>query len=389
MDITLQREEIVETLKLVKDLTPQRSGAPGLLLRAEDGGLTVRATDLEKYLRTRLPGRIEAEGEVALDPGPLLSALRSTEATDVRLALDEEDQLIVRADGAEWSLVTADTDAHPAAPDLPEEVVLRVARERLEELVATTRFAVAAEKGRYALNGHLVVAGHELDDGDLGVRFAGADGAVLALSHAAGEGVEMPFMDAGEDEEAIEGRDWIVPTEPLDLALDLADEGEVVEWRIEDGHLLLACSGGHVLASLVEGQYPNVEEVLPATEDADTVMRAATEDLTRAVRQAEVTATDTSQAVTVTVGEQDAEKVLFASESPEVGHAEVEIEGAHEGPEVTFAANPTYLSNAIAALPGEEVAVHVQDARSPVLLVDPEHAERARVVVSPIVRDEE
>src|SRR5919206_2522043 len=93
MKVTCTREELTQKLAIVSRGVSTRTAVQilgGILLDAEDGRLTLAATDMELSLRASLDAQVEGDGSVVV-PGRLLVEL-------VRLLPDAEVTIEQRVD---------------------------------------------------------------------------------------------------------------------------------------------------------------------------------------------------------------------------------------------------------------------------------------------------
>jgi DNA polymerase III subunit beta len=93
MKISASRDALVSRLQIAGRAVSARTAVPslgGILVDARDGGLTLRATDMEVGLILSVEGKVESPG-TALLPGRLLvDVVRNLPAGDVALALRPE-----------------------------------------------------------------------------------------------------------------------------------------------------------------------------------------------------------------------------------------------------------------------------------------------------------
>jgi DNA polymerase-3 subunit beta len=121
MRFRVGREALGEAVAWVARALPSRPVVPvlsGLLLQADDDGLTLSCFDYEVSARVRLEADVKEPG-VALVPGRLLAEItRSLPALDVEVATDA-DLVGLTCGSAEFALVSLPVTEYPALPDAP------------------------------------------------------------------------------------------------------------------------------------------------------------------------------------------------------------------------------------------------------------------------------
>ena len=89
----------------------------GLLLRADDDGLTITGYDLELAIETRIPATIEEQGVMVVPAkqfGGIVKALGHSEVVMSR----QDNSLKIQADRAEFTLQTLNAQEYPALPEV-------------------------------------------------------------------------------------------------------------------------------------------------------------------------------------------------------------------------------------------------------------------------------
>src|SRR5581483_3689496 len=170
MKVELPAKAILAAVRQVQPATLKNKQQPVLgcvLVEADDGSVTLSATNLEHGVRVRLaltvpPGR---PGRVAVSAERLAAVL--AEAGTGPVSLDARDELLrVGAGAARFELPTYRADQFPEIPTPPADVPgLTVAAADLARLIAHTAFAADTKDtaARYALTGVLFhVAGPSL-----------------------------------------------------------------------------------------------------------------------------------------------------------------------------------------------------------------------------------
>ena len=121
MKFRVRREALGEAVAWVARALPSRPVVPvlsGMLLQADDGGLTLSCFDYEVSARMRIEADV-VEAGTALVPGRLLAEItRSLPALDVEVTCDA-DMVGLTCGSAEFTLVSLPVEEYPALPEPP------------------------------------------------------------------------------------------------------------------------------------------------------------------------------------------------------------------------------------------------------------------------------
>lgn len=375
MKVICDRAALLDAINLVSGVVATRTPKPQLtcvkLTAAKKDGagrLLLLATDAEVSLRLSTANvDVHQPGE-ALVPAQKLQQIVAAEETEPTLTLDvEQDMMLVKGQDAKFKVFGYPPADFPPVPEFPAEgergvrCVFRVAPSELGTLIARTLFATARETSRYAINGVLLkLQGKKLE-------MVATDGRRLALARGAAEGgpTDSPVT-------------CIVPTKALSLASKLIDTGEeTVRVAITENQIIFGFGDSDdetpraVLAStLVEGQFPPYEDVIPRDQDKKAVFDVAT--LRSGVRRAALLTNEESRGVKLafTSGKTKGDKKLrLSSRAPEMGEAEVDVDfESYDGEDIEIGFNPGFITDALKVVEDPQVVMELKAPNKPGLI---------------------
>lgn len=350
MKVICDRGALVESLNLVGGVIVSRTPKPALTcvkLTAQEGGLTLLATDLEVAVRITTP-RVEVqEAGEALIPADKLSQI-VRESIDSTLTLSiEGDVAHITGQDSRFKVFGQPPADFPPLPDFTGDADFEISAADLHRLIAMTIFATARENSRYAINGVLV----EREGNKLVV--VATDGHRLAMARGSCKAATS------------ETRAAIVPTKALNLLLRLFDDAEqTVKVKIVDNQILFATDEAMLSSNLVEGNFPPYKDVIP--KDGDKKATLDTDVFISAVRRAALLTNEESKGVRMAFGESG---LKLSSRAPEMGEAEIDVEvPEYVGDPIEIGFNPTYLLDALKVLDENRVQLEFKAGNKPGIL---------------------
>jgi DNA polymerase-3 subunit beta len=195
---------------------------------------------------------------------------------------------------------------------------------------------------RYALNGVLFfLSGDKL-------QMVGTDGRRLAHAMATVENPEGAEVKA------------IVPTKGINQMARIISGDEVIDLSMKDNQLAARTGSAVVVSRLVEGTFPNFEEVIPVNCERRAVFNR--EELVSAVRKARLLTNKESQSVRFVFEEG---RLTLTARAAEVGEANVSLDMTYEGEPAAVAFNPGYVLEGLSVMEGETVAFEFRSPTSP------------------------
>jgi DNA polymerase-3 subunit beta len=344
------QENLARGLSVVSRAVSNRSTLPVLanvLLKTEDAGLKLTATNLEIGITYWVPGKIETDGATTVPAKLLTDLVNSLPAGErVDLALLAGDILHLKSGRFETHIKGIDADEFPAIGAAGERPTTRIAQNVLRRALAETAFAAASDEARPILTG--VLARFEGDQ----LTLAAADNYRIAVK-------TIPILDPVPETSVV------VPARALnELARILADVEEPVEVVLAGGRnqILFHLDGIDLVSRLIDGQFPNYQQVVPTAHTTRAVLDR--EELLRAVRPAALIAHESANIVKLAVSA-DGEPGITVSANAEVGDHVGQVEAGVEGDGTTIAFNARYLADVLTNVTADQFALELNGPLSP------------------------
>jgi DNA polymerase-3 subunit beta len=363
LKLTTKREDLVSKLSIVSRAVSTRAATQalsGVLLNAEDGRVTLAATDLDLGLETTLEASVENAGSVLL-PGRLFAEVaRSLPDPSVEIELRAAEQDVeIRSGGSSFHLRVLPVEDFPKLPQPEGEAGLKIPAAALEESIDLVARAASRDDMRPVLTGVFVTAsGREM-------TMVATDSYRLAVKRT-----ELESDLGGELEANIPAR----ALRELARILSAEGAGEATISLLTNQAVFVA---GSILLStrLIDGQFPNFRQLLPESFEHD-VRRSDFLDVTRRVSQ--LAQRNAPLRLSFESGE-----LTVAAETPDVGDARETMPAAFEGEPLEIGFNPEFLKEGIESVAGDEVMVRLISPLRPGLL-EPVEGDDFRYLVMPI-----
>jgi DNA polymerase-3 subunit beta len=350
MKLCIDRDELLRGLGRLQAIVERRGTLPILanaLIRAEDDGVTLAATDLEVGVLARHPARVEAPGAVTLGAKKLFEIVRELEDPEVSLRVEDGSRVLVQSGAARFSLLSISPEEYPTIPTAEAVDFVELEAGLLAEMIDRTLYATSTDETRYNLNGVF------MESEDERICFVATDGHRLARVARPLRG-PAAFLASG----------IIVPRKGVAEIRKLCDETEGrVEVGLGDGFLMLRCPDRLLSCRLIDGEFPNYRQILPK----DHVHRlvVSRERLTSAVRRIALVAHERSRGFRFTL--HDGQIEIWAS-NPDLGEARETLPIDYAGERFETGFNARYVLEALGAVASKEVVLELGTELSPALI---------------------
>ncbi len=369
MKVTLERNHLLKSLGHVHRVVERRNTYPilaNVLLRAGDGRLDLRATDLDIEVTEGVPAMVGTPGTTTVPAHTLYEIVRKlSDGAEVRLETEGE-QLLLTSGRSRFHLACLSPDSFPDLKSGAFGHSFTIPVSAMKELIERTQFAISNEETRYYLNGIYL---HALDvAGQWTLRAVATDGHRMARAE-----IEAPSGTQGMP-------GIIIPRKTVAEVQKLLDAAEGdVEVELSDTKIRFTIGGVVLLSKLIEGTFPDYERVTPKNNDKEMhVDRGAF--ATAVDRVSTIASERGGKAVKLSMKEGQLE---LSVTNPDHGTAseELPVEFEPEGFEIGF--NARYLLDIVSQIRSENAVFLFIDAGSPTLVREDGDA-RALYVLMPM-----
>ena len=355
----------LKALGHVQNVVERRNTIPilsNVLMSAEDGQLSLVATDLDIEVSETTSADISAPGQVTAPAHTLYDIARKLpDGSQVVLQINSDDRLDVDAGRSHFTLPLLPSGDFPkmTADGFTHE--FSVSAKDLSRLIDKTRFAISTEETRYYLNG-IYVHGHS---GKL--RAIATDGHRLALA-------ESPAPKGAEDMPGV-----IIPRKTVAEIRRLIDGMDSdVHVSVNEAKIRFRTGNAVMTSKLIDGTFPDYERVIP---------KGNTKELTidnqvfkGAVDRVATISAEKSRSVKLSLTEHN---LSLTVNNPESGNAneDLPVDYAAEPLEIGF--NAKYLLDVAGQIEGRDATFFLDSPASPALVKDSED-EHSLFVLMPL-----
>lgn len=348
MRIQVTQNNLAKALSLLSKTASSRLELPilaNILIEATKDNLKLAATNLEVAISYVTKAKIDNEGSVTV-PARLLSDFISQLPKDSKISISVKDnKTIIQAGGFKSTINGTSADDFPALPNIKDGEIIKLKTSDLKNALNKTMPAVSRDETRPVLGGIYM---HTKDSN---------------LYIAATDGYRLAEYKAPNVNQTISA---VIPSRALQDVLKIVHDDEVgdeVELRFSDGQFGFESSSVVVVSKLIDGQYPDYQQLIPETSDIS--FTAKLDDLLTSAKLAGLFARETGGSVTVSVDE--VEGVVVGSIASQLGENSSKIEAEISG-NGSVTLNVRYLIDALICFDSEEITMRFSGTINPCIL---------------------
>jgi DNA polymerase-3 subunit beta len=337
-----------------------------VLLQADDGRIAVRATDLELTLEHVFPAEV-AEGGAVTIPAKLFSSYLGNLPLGTLEVVGTPTRASVKYARSNYDFHALPPEEYPPLPAAARGAQFTIGARRFRDGIDATIFAASGEEARGA-----VLMGTLLEiEGD-------------TLTMVATDGYRLARFTTALESASSEPEKYIVPSRALaEVARNLggAEQIAVSALGAQNNQLQMTAGNVSITVRLVDGQYPQYQQVIPAK--FDRTVTASTQGLIGALRRAELVAGDRASMVKFAIANHT---LVVTASSDTSGNAYEELEIEQTGEDLTIAFNARYLVEILNHVKSEKVVMEFLGPLSPAAIrpVEPLDAGTQLYVLMPL-----
>jgi DNA polymerase-3 subunit beta len=351
MRFTISREKLQEGLTAVTASIPAKTTLPvlaNILVETTERGIRLSGTDLDIAVSTEVSADVEASGAITIPAKKLSEIARELPPAPVKIGAMGEQRIALECGRSKFKLLGLPRDEFPTFPQVRFQESWRVRSGDLQKLISHTSFAVSTEESRPILNGVL----WELRTDRM--RMVATNGHRLTR-------MDLPIASAISP-----NGDLIIPPKALDQVRRLFPAEEDLEIAQGDNHLGFRSPFTSVFTRLIEGPYPNYEQVIPR--DNDRVAISDKLALISALKRMSVIASDQTHRIRLSF---NAGILRFSVQTPDLGEAQDELPIRFTGDPIDIGFNANYLLEILRYIPTDEVRMTLK-APERAVTIEPE-----------------
>ncbi len=354
MKVSCLQENLAKGLSIVSRAVAARSTLPvlgNILLASDNARLRLSATNLELGITCWIGAKIEEEGSTTVPAKTLVDLVNTLPQDKVEMSLVVRTQTLNLSCGrVQANIKGIDAQEFPLIPPANLDDALQLNVEDFREMINHVIFAAATDEARPILTGVLA----KIEGGQ--VTLAAADGFRLSLRTA-----HLSTPNA----EPIQA---IIPARALaELGRVItAEEPVFMSLPPGRGQVIFHHDSVELVSQLIEGAFPDYNNVVPKSHTTRTVMSTA--EFRKACKTSDIFAREAAHTARLKIkpgSELTPGHVTISATAAETGDNVAELDATVDGGPIEIAFNVKYLVDVLNVIDTPNVALETATSSSP------------------------
>lgn len=346
MKFKVEKNHLINAIQAVQNVITSKSALPilsSILIETQNNVLRLTATDLDIGITCAIPVDIQEPGAITIPAKRFSDIVKEFPLDLISVTTKKNNQVIIDSDMCQFKIMGLAKEEFPKLPEFKDKKAIKIDQGVLKQMLSLTAFAVSMDETRYVLNGILF----KINKGSLSL--VATDGKRLAITERKLAAVE-PDVEVS----------IIIPIKTIqELNRNLKDAGEL-SLVLSSNQALFDLGSVAVVSRLIEGEFPDYKQVVPAA--SDNKMKVERGQFLLAIKRAALLATLDYQAVKLEVFKN---KLVISKSTPDVGEFHEELAVEYQGKELVIGFNPVYLMDVLKNLNEETISLELTDGEKP------------------------
>ncbi len=351
MKFSCSKQKLNEAVLNVQRAVSSKSTMPaleGILIKAENGKLTLTGYDLEIGITTSIDARIYVEGAIVAGARLFSDIIRRMPEDQIEIETDEKLTIYIRSGKSDYKIIGIPDNEFPELPTIAASDPVNIDGKLLRSMIGQTIYAISDKDIKPAHKGSLF----EIENKT--IKIISVDGYRLAVRK---ENIDIDCE-----------KKFIVPGKSLaEVQKLISDNTENVVITAGSRHIIFRIDEYSIITRLIEDEFMNYKAAIPTQHS--TEMRVNTRKFI-----------DTIDRMSLMLNERmkspircrvDNGTIKTSCNTP-LGQAYDEFEADIEGEDLEIGFDNKYMLDALKNTETDEVRVHMNGPLSPIVLMPSE-----------------
>ncbi len=348
MRFTCEKNMLVTGLNIASRTVAQKSSISvleGILCKA-GLGISLTGYNMETAITYDIDAEVSDPGACILPAKLFGDIIRRLPEGPVTVVVDDSFKVSIRSGYASFTISAESSEDYPELPDVNDGRPVKLPQNKLKELINGTIFAVSENQGRPI---------------HTGVKFEVADDTITTI---AVDGFRLARRTYHPQEGTGRDMNFVVPSAGLkEVEKIVSDSEDPAAFTLGRKHILFQVGKATLVCRLLEGEFLDWRRVVPT--NCPIKLVAHVSDLASSVERVGLIVSEKYKSpVRCVFGNQE----LQMKTNTTIGVAEDRCSFAGDGKELEIGFNVRYLSEALKAVPSEEVTLELTNGLSPIVL---------------------
>jgi len=354
MELTIQKQSLLDGLQMVQGIIEKRSSMPilsNVLMETDKDGIQIIATDLQVGIRLKCPATIINKGGISILARKFFEIIREFPDEEIYIKLKENNKLFISCKSSQFTISGLPSIDYPPLPEVDLKKTITLDGFLLRDMIQKTIISVSLDEGRYNLSG--IYFEYIQKEKKNILRMVSTDGHRLTL-------MDKEIEPLGEE---VFSKGVLLPRKAVTEILKILEKPGQVQIGFKDTFGVFQKEETLMIMRLLESNFPDYNLVLPKKKDK--VVTIPKDNLMDTMKRMGVLSTDKYKGVKFSLTKGNLE---ILSVNPEIGEAKESIPLDYKGGKLVVGFNARFFIDALQVMESETITLEFNESVSPAIL---------------------
>ena len=372
MKFIISSRTLLKHLQLISGVITPNNALPILenfLFEINDKKLILKSTDLDCTMETILDVESEDNGTIAIDAKMIIEFLKAFPEQPLTFITNNENNTIkVLSEDGEYSFSFFDGNEFPKTPALIEERSIKINSQIFLNSINQTIFAAGNDELRPVMSGVFC----DVTSGN--INFVATDAHKL-IKHKVHENTN-------------EKTSFILPKKPLNIIKNIFSESnEDINISYDKSNAIFSFSEIIIYCRLVEGNYPNYDQVIPTDNHNELIISKST--LVSALKKVMPLSNKSTNQVVLDIKGNSLNVTTIDTDVNNSALSSIKTDLKYNGEDLRIAFNGKFLLEILQSLNHEELKIKLKTPAKAVTIEPNNEENQTLALIMPIMISEE
>ncbi|HNZ51523.1 MAG TPA: DNA polymerase III subunit beta [bacterium] len=354
MKLTILQKNLHQGLNTVGHIATKNANMPilnNVLISIKDGLINLSATNLEIAITKQIRGKADKDGEITVDAKILSDYIALLPNEKIDISLDKQE---LKINCQQYNTVIKGQEAQdfPVIPQVDKKIGFNLSVASLKNALSQILFAINPGDNRLELTGVL------FDIKNKTMNLVATDSFRLAKT-------ELDFsLNLGQI--SADGLKVIIPFKTMQeisriinsTTDELSSDADQLKLFLSDNQAMFVYQGTTIISRLIEGHYPDYEQVMPINFKTEAVIDRG--ELSRAIKMASIFSTNITNAIDIAINSLE-QKIIIEAVGGQAGSQQADLPAKIDGQNNNVRLNYRYLLECLNVLSAGQVIIKLID----------------------------
>jgi DNA polymerase-3 subunit beta len=355
MKFIIKKNDILDVLSKVQGITGRKSNlaiTTNVLIKTNNYGITIIATDLETGYEGLYPATIESQGIMAINARKFYEIVREFPSDEIHVEEFENHWIKIGNEKVEYNIVGMNPDDFPESPQIEDIEFFNIDSAVFKKMIDRTVIITGASDEKRA---HIIGIYFEIihsDDKNI-VRMVSTDGNRLSKVDCFYEkDIKLP-----------QGPNIIIPKKGINEVIKFLDPEGTVQIGFKNNNFIIKKDAETIIIRLLEGEFPEYGDIIKKGDSHAIHMDR--ELFLMMLKRMSIFYSEDYKGVIFNFSD---DKLFINAVNPDFGESKEDMVINFKGAPIEVAFNPRYFIETLNVIDSEKVVINIIDEEKPCII---------------------